>query len=112
VIETLPNRFPERAYEVEYVAKEFTSLCPMTGAPDFGSIVIRYVPAAALFELKSLRDFLTGYRNRTILQEDVVNEVLDRLVADGAPRWIEIEGNFNARGGLTTRVVASAGDRP
>lgn len=112
MIETLDNRFSDRDYIVELDAPEFTSVCPMTGAPDFGELTIRYVPDEKLFELKSLRDYLTGFRDRAILQEEVVNEVLEQLVADGAPRFIEVEGVFNARGGMTTRVVASAGDGP
>lgn len=112
MIETLDNRFSERDYLVELGAPEFTSVCPMTGAPDFGELTIRYVPDERLFELKSLRDYLTGFRDRAILQEEVVNEVLEQLVADGSPRFIEVEGVFNARGGMTTRVVASAGDAP
>ena len=111
-IETLDNRFPGRDYIVELGAPEFTSICPMTGGPDFGELTIRYVPDAKLFELKSLRDYLTGFRDRRILQEEVVNEVLEQLVADGAPRFVEVEGVFNARGGMTTRVVASAGRVP
>jgi 7-cyano-7-deazaguanine reductase len=112
VIETLDNRFRDRDYLVELGAPEFTSICPMTGAPDFGELTVRYVPDQKLFELKSLRDYLGGFRERAILQEEVVNEVLEQLVADGAPRFVEVEGVFNARGGLTTRVVASAGDVP
>jgi 7-cyano-7-deazaguanine reductase len=112
VIETLDNRFTEREYLVELGAPEFTSVCPMTGGPDFGELTIRYVPDERLFELKSLRDYLTGFRDRAILQEEVVNEVLEQLVADGSPRFVEVEGVFNARGGITTRVVASAGDVP
>jgi 7-cyano-7-deazaguanine reductase len=109
MIETLENRFPGRDYLVELGAPEFTSVCPMTGAPDFGELTVRYIPDTKLFELKSLRDYLSGFRDRRILQEEVVNEVLERLVADGAPRFVEVEGVFNARGGMTTRVVASAG---
>lgn len=112
MIETLPNKHPDRDYLVELGAPEFTSVCPMTGGPDFGELTIRYVPDAKLFELKSLRDYLTGFRDRRILQEEVVNEVLEQLVADGAPRFVEVEGVFNARGGMTTRVVASAGALP
>jgi 7-cyano-7-deazaguanine reductase len=70
------------------------------------------VPDQKLFELKSLRDYLTGFRARAILQEEVVNEVLEQLVADGAPRWLEVEGTFNVRGGMTTRVVARHGEHP
>lgn len=112
MIETLENRFRERDYLVELGAPEFTSICPVTGAPDFGELTIRYVPDAKLYELKSLRDYLAGYRERPILQEELVNEVLERLVADGAPRFLEVEGVFNARGGMTTRVVARAGSLP
>jgi 7-cyano-7-deazaguanine reductase len=111
-IETLENRFPRRDYLVELGAPEFTSICPLTGGPDFGELTIRYVPDARLYELKSLRDYLTGFRDRRILQEEVVNEVLERLVEDGAPRFVEVEGSFAARGGMTTRVVASAGELP
>ena len=81
-------------------------MCPLTGAPDFGTITIRYVPAAKLIELKSLRDYLGGSRSREILQEEVVNEVLDEVVASAAPVRAEVEGVFNVRGGMTTRVVA------
>jgi 7-cyano-7-deazaguanine reductase len=106
LIETLPNRFADREYEVELADPEFTSVCPLTGAPDFGTITIRYVPGEKLLELKSLRDFLGGFRSREILQEEVVNEVLDEIVATAAPIRAEVEGVFNVRGGMTTRVVA------
>ena len=112
VLETLENRFQGRDYLVELGAPEFTSICPLTDAPDFGELTIRYVPDAKLFELKSLRDYLTSFRERKIFQEEVVNEVLDQLVADGAPRFVEVEGEFAARGGMTTRVVASSGQLP
>jgi 7-cyano-7-deazaguanine reductase len=84
----------------------------MTDAPDFGELTVRYVPDRKLFELKSLRDYLTSFRQRKILQEEVVNEVLERLVEDGSPRFVEVEGEFAARGGMTTRVVASSGELP
>ena len=97
---------------MELAAPEFTSICPLTGAPDFGELTIRYVPGEKLYELKSLRDYLTSFRERRILQEEVVNEVLERLLADGAPRFVEVEGAFAARGGMTTRVVAASGEPP
>ena len=112
MIETIANRFSGREYLVELGAPEFTSICPLTGGPDFGELTIRYVPGEKLFELKSLRDYLTGFREREIFQEEVVNEVLDQLVADGAPRFVEVEGVFKARGGMTTRVLASTGEVP
>ncbi|MGA9761846.1 MAG: preQ(1) synthase [Gaiellaceae bacterium] len=111
-IETLENRFHERPYEIELEALEFTSLCPLTGAPDFGALTIRYVPTASLLELKSLRDFLTSFRQREILQEEVVNEVLDSIVAAVSPLFAEVEGRFNVRGGLTTRARARFGENP
>ena len=106
MIETLPNRFAGREYEVELGDPEFTSICPLTRAPDFGTITIRYVPGEKLLELKSLRDFLAEFRGREIFQEEVVNEVLDQIVASAAPVRAEVEGVFNMRGGMTTRVVA------
>jgi 7-cyano-7-deazaguanine reductase len=106
VIETLENRFKGREYEIELADPEFTSICPLTGAPDFGTLTIRYVPGDKLLELKSLRDYLGGFRSREILQEEVVNEVLDLIVQSAAPRRAEVEGVFNMRGGMTTRVVA------
>lgn len=106
MIQTLSNRFSGREYEIELADPEFTSICPLTGAPDFGTVTIRYVPGEKLLELKSLRDFLGAFRSREILQEEVVNEVLDEIVASAAPVRAEVEGVFNVRGGMTTRVVA------
>ena len=106
MIETIPNKYAGRDYEVELADPEFTSICPLTGAPDFGTITIRYVPGEKLLELKSLRDFLAAFRVREIFQEEVVNEVLDEIVASASPVRAEVEGVFNMRGGMTTRVVA------
>jgi 7-cyano-7-deazaguanine reductase len=106
LIETINNRFSGREYEIELADPEFTSICPLTGAPDFGTITVRYVPAEKLLELKSLRDFLSGFRSREIFQEEVVNEVLDEIVSSATPVRAEVEGVFNMRGGMTTRVVA------
>ena len=110
MIETLPNRYAERPFRVEYEHPEFTSICPLTGAPDFGTLTIRYVPKEKLLELKSLRDYLAAFRARPILQEEVVNEVLDEVVRSAEPRFAEVEGVFNARGAMSTRAVARDGD--
>jgi 7-cyano-7-deazaguanine reductase len=107
VIETIPNRHADRPYHVELIFPEYTSICPLTGAPDFGTITVRYTPGETLLEQKSLRDFLTGFRGREILQEEAVNEVLNAVVASCNPAGCEIEGLFNARGGMAARVLAS-----
>jgi 7-cyano-7-deazaguanine reductase len=75
-------------------------------------LTIRYVPDDRLLELKSLRDYLTGFRSRKILQEEVVNTVLDEIVASAQPHFAEVEGLFNMRGGMTTRAVARYGEQP
>jgi len=106
VLETIPNRYAGRPYQVELTFPEFTSICPLTGAPDFGRITIRYTPGDTLVEQKSLRDFLTGFRERQIFQEEAVNAILDEVVASCDPVECEVEGVFNARGGMGTRAVA------
>jgi 7-cyano-7-deazaguanine reductase len=75
-------------------------------------VTIRYVPGDKLLELKSLRDYLTGFRNRSILQEEIVNEVLDEVVASARPRFAEVEAVFNVRGGMATTAIARTGDDP
>ena len=106
VLETFPNPRPERDYQIEIRAPEFTSVCPKTGMPDFGEIIIRYTPAALCIELKSLKYYLNGYRNQGIFYEAVTNRILDDLVAVCQPRRMTVTGAFTARGGITTTVVA------
>jgi len=105
-IETFPNPRPERDYEVDIRAPEFTSVCPKTGLPDFGEIRIQYVPGDRCLELKALKYYLLDFRNRGIFYEAVTNQILDDLVAACAPRRMTITGSFSARGGITTTVVA------
>jgi 7-cyano-7-deazaguanine reductase len=112
MIETLPNSHQQRPYRIELVDPEFTSICPLTGGPDFGTLTVRYVPDGTLLELRSLRDFLTGFRARRILQEEVVNEVLEEVVRSVRPRYAEVEGVFNVRGGIAARIVAREGEEP
>lgn len=106
-LETFDNPRPEREYTIEIRCPEFTSVCPMTGLPDFGEIVISYVPNRRCVELKALKFYLLDYRNRGIFYEAATNQILDDLVAACAPRRMTVTGNFSARGGITTSVRAT-----
>ena len=105
-LETFPNQFPDREYEIEIDCPEFTAVCPKTGQPDFGTIIIRYVPAATCIELKSLKLYLQDYRNRGIFYEHSINTILDDLVAACRPRRMTVVGQFSPRGGITSRITA------
>jgi 7-cyano-7-deazaguanine reductase len=100
------NPYPERDYEITHVNPEFTSVCPVTGLPDFGEITVRFVPDKLCVELKSLKYYFISFRNRGIFYEAVINEMLEDLVTAMEPRWIEIIGKFSTRGGLHSNVVA------
>jgi 7-cyano-7-deazaguanine reductase len=106
-IETFPNPRPERDFEIVITCPEFTSVCPKTGLPDFGEIRISYVPGDRCIELKSLKYYFIGFRNRGIFYESVTNEILDDLVAACQPRRMTVVGDFTVRGGLKTVVTAS-----
>jgi 7-cyano-7-deazaguanine reductase len=106
MIETFPNPKPERDFTIEIVCPEFTSVCPKTGLPDFGTITIRYVPDKTCLELKALKYYLLGFRDKGIFYEAAINEILDNLKEACAPRSMEVEGAFAARGGITTTVIA------
>jgi 7-cyano-7-deazaguanine reductase len=105
-LQTFPNPRPEREYEIAIHCPEFTSVCPMTGLPDFGEIRITYVPAASCVELKSLKYYIVEFRNKGIFYEHVTNQILDDLVALLQPRRMTVVGDFSARGGITTVVTA------
>ena len=104
-LETFANQHPGRDYTIEIVCPEFTSVCPKTGQPDFGTITFTYTPAARCVELKSLKLYLQGYRNQGIFYEHVVNQLLDHFVAACQPRWCRVVGAFTPRGGITTTVT-------
>src|ERR671921_1792903 len=106
-LETFPNPRPERDYEIAIDCPEFTSMCPKTGLPDFGTIRIRYVPDTRCLELKALKYYLTAYRNQGIFYEAATNKILDDLVAACAPRRMTVIGDFTARGGISTAVTAT-----
>jgi 7-cyano-7-deazaguanine reductase len=105
-LETFPNPRPERDFEIAIDCPEFTSMCPKTGLPDFGTIRIRYVPDQRCIELKALKYYLLEFRNQGIFYEAVTNRILDDLVAACHPRKMTVVGDFTARGGITTRVTA------
>ena len=104
-LETFPNPNPERDYEIEIRCPEFTSVCPKTGLPDFGEILIRYTPDRACIELKSLKYYLLEYRNRGIFYEAATNGILNDLVAVCQPRAMRVTGALSARGGITTTII-------
>jgi 7-cyano-7-deazaguanine reductase len=104
-IETWPNQYPD--YEIEIVMPEFTSVCPKTGLPDFGKLVLRYVPDKRCLELKSYKLYLLAYRNVGIFQENVVNRVLRDVVEAANPARATVIGDFSPRGGLSTLVTAT-----
>ena len=105
-IDTFPNPRPGRDYTIEIRCPEFTSVCPMTGLPDFGEIRIVYVPDTRCVELKSLKYYLIEFRNKGIFYEQATNQILDDLVQACAPRRMTVAGRFSARGGITTNVTA------
>lgn len=125
LLETFPNPYPDRSYDIRMETSEFTSLCPVGGietdaaeleklqggAPDFATIRITYVPAGRCVELKSLKLYLWSFRNDGIFYERAVNQILDDLVAAVQPKWMEVTGDFNVRGGIKSVVTAGHGKR-
>ncbi len=104
-LETFDNPRPGRDYTIEIVCPEFTSLCPVTGQPDFGTITFTYTPARKCVELKSLKLYLQRYRNQGIFYEAVTNRLLDDFVAACQPLRCKVVGAFTPRGGITTTVT-------
>lgn len=106
VLETFPNPHPRRDYLIRHVQPEFTSVCPKTGQPDFGTVTIEYIAGKTCVELKSLKFYLQAFRNEGIFYEDVTNRILDELVAILAPRWMKVTTEWTPRGGLHSTIVA------
>ncbi|MBI5883779.1 MAG: NADPH-dependent 7-cyano-7-deazaguanine reductase QueF [Elusimicrobia bacterium] len=103
-IEAWPNQ--HRGYSVGIEVSEFTCVCPKTGLPDFGTVTLRYEPAASCVELKSFKYYILAYRNMGIFNENAVNRILDDVAAAVRPVWAEVEGRFTARGGMSATVTA------
>jgi len=112
VLERVPNPHPDTAYLVRFTAPEFTSLCPVTGQPDFAHLVIDYVPAAWLVESKSLKLYLTSFRNHGAFHEDCTVAIGRRLVDELAPAWLRIGGYWYPRGGIPIDVFWQSGPAP
>ena len=125
LLETFKNPYPARDYEIRMECPEFTSLCPLGGietdaselaqlrggAPDFGTILITYVPAELCVELKSLKLYLWSFRDDGIFYERAVNRILDDLSSATKPRWMEVVGDFNIRGGIKSVITSRVGAR-
>ena len=113
LLETFPTPSPT-PFVIEHVNEEFTSVCPVTGHPDFGTITVRFVPATdgVCVELKSLKLYFQSFRNEGIYYEAVTNQVRDDLAACMQPRWLQIITNWKGRGGIRSRILATHGDVP
>jgi 7-cyano-7-deazaguanine reductase len=106
-IETWKNEYSDKDYTIEVTTPEFTTICPKTGLPDFGTIQIAYIPDEQCVELKSLKEYFLFYRDVGIFHEHVVNKILEDLVAACNPRRVEIVGDFHVRGGIKTVIRAN-----
>lgn len=107
ILETFPNPAPQRDYVIEHTHHEFTSLCPMTGHPDFADITVSYVAEKKCVELKSLKLYFHAFRNEGIFFEAATNKICDDLGKLLSPRSLTIIANWRARGGFTSRITAS-----
>ncbi len=106
ILEAFENPHPLRDYVINHVAPEFTSVCPKTGQPDFGTIEIEYIADKLCVELKSLKFYLQSFRNEGVFYEDVVNRILDDLIACLQPKYMKVTGEFTPRGGMHSMVTA------
>ena len=106
LLATFPNPNPERDYVIIHTAPEFTSVCPVTGQPDFATIVLEYVPEKICVELKSYKYYLQSFRNDGIYFEAVTNRILNDLVKVCKPRYMKIVAKFNTRGGISSEIIA------
>lgn len=110
-LELFDNPRPSRDYVITIRCPEFTSVCPKTGQPDFGEIVIEYTPDAQCIELKSLKFYMQSYRNKGIFYESLTNQILDDLAGACKPRWMKITSKFSPRGGITTDITVEYSQR-
>lgn len=105
ILEAFPNKHPNRHYRIQFEHPEFTSVCPKTGQPDFGTITINYVPDQLCVESKSFKLYMVSYRNQGAFMESITNTIADDLITTLKPRRITVEGKFNVRGGTGITVT-------
>ena len=103
-LETVPNEYAQRKYEIDIAVPEFNAVCPKTGLPDFGTIYISYVPNQLIVELKSLKLYIVKFRNLGIFHEEATNKILKDFKAACKPKKIKVHGDFSPRGGIKTEV--------
>ena len=112
-IESFPNPHPNNDYTIQFSTQEFTTLCPLTGQPDFATISVEYSPGPRCLESKSLKQYLWSFRDEGNFHEDVTNIILNAMVKACEPKWMTVTGHFNARGGIdfviTAKFVADVG---
>ena len=106
MLETFENPYPARDYLIKHIAPEFTSLCPVTGQPDFATMILEYIPDKLCVELKSYKFYLQSYRNDGIYFESVTNKILEDLVQVLQPRYMKLTAKFNVRGGISSVIEA------
>ena len=110
ILDTFPNKHTERNYWIEFHCSDFASRCPITQQSDFAKIYINYIPAASCVETKSLKFYLQSYRDQNKFNEQIVNTILNDLVAACAPKWMKVKGVFAPRGGISVVTVAEYPD--
>ncbi len=109
-IDCWPNQYP--GYEITITIPEYTAICPKTGLPDFGTLIIRYVPLKSCLELKSLKMYILAYRQLGIFYENAVNRILQDIVKACKPQWCSVKGEFSSRGGIHSTIEARHGKVP
>ncbi len=109
LLECFDNSHPDRSYVIEHVAEEFTSVCPMTGHPDFGVVTLRYEPGPRCVELKSLKLYYQSFRSEGIFYEDVTNRICADLVKLMDPKWLVLQTDWRGRGGIRSTIIARHG---
>lgn len=110
LLESFENQFPQRNYTIKIICPEFTSVCPKTGQPDFGTLTFEYIPAKMCVELKSLKQYLQSFRNAGIFYENVTNRILDDFVAVVQPKSVTLTAEFTPRGGISSVIIVQHPD--